>query len=96
MSDKIASFTATAALSERAITDPSLPKKERNKRVIVTGGSGKLGRWVVKEMAEHGWDVYNREYHSNRTRQLLAKYQSTLLLPTLRRQTMRSDTCTPT
>lgn len=59
MTEKIASFTDTAALSERAVTDPSLPPKERKKRVIVTGGSGKLGRWVVKEMADHGWDVYN-------------------------------------
>lgn len=28
-------------------------------RVVVTGGSGKLGRAVVRELAEHGWDVVN-------------------------------------
>jgi nucleoside-diphosphate-sugar epimerase len=26
-------------------------------RVLVTGGSGKLGRSVVRELTEHGWDV---------------------------------------
>lgn len=28
-------------------------------RVVVTGGSGKLGRATVTELAEHGWDVVN-------------------------------------
>jgi nucleoside-diphosphate-sugar epimerase len=28
-------------------------------RVVVTGGSGKLGRAVVAELSEHGWDVVN-------------------------------------
>jgi nucleoside-diphosphate-sugar epimerase len=28
-------------------------------RVAVTGGSGKLGRAVVRELLEHGWDVVN-------------------------------------
>jgi nucleoside-diphosphate-sugar epimerase len=29
------------------------------RRVAVTGGSGKLGRAVVAELLEHGWDVVN-------------------------------------
>ncbi|GHJ38660.1 UDP-glucose 4-epimerase [Streptomyces sp. TS71-3] len=28
-------------------------------RVVVTGGSGKLGRAVVQELVDHGWDVVN-------------------------------------
>ncbi|MGP3966646.1 NAD-dependent epimerase/dehydratase family protein [Streptomyces sp. 6N223] len=28
-------------------------------RVVVTGGSGKLGRAVVRELLDHGWDVVN-------------------------------------
>ncbi len=28
-------------------------------RVVVTGGSGKLGRAVVRELLDHGWDVIN-------------------------------------
>jgi len=28
-------------------------------RVVVTGGSGKLGRAVVAELLEHGWEVHN-------------------------------------
>jgi hypothetical protein len=58
----IASFTDTAALSERALRDASRPVPEKKKRVVVTGGSGKLGRWVVREMVNHGWEVYNSKY----------------------------------
>lgn len=29
------------------------------KRIIVTGGSGKAGRWIVKEFLEHGYEVLN-------------------------------------
>jgi nucleoside-diphosphate-sugar epimerase len=28
-------------------------------RIVVTGGSGKAGRWVVKDLREHGHDVLN-------------------------------------
>lgn len=28
-------------------------------RIAVTGGSGKLGRAVVEDLAEHGYDVVN-------------------------------------
>ena len=30
-------------------------------RVVVTGGSGKGGRWVVRELREHGHDVLNAD-----------------------------------
>jgi nucleoside-diphosphate-sugar epimerase len=30
-------------------------------RVVVTGGSGKLGRAVVADLVEHGWDVVNAD-----------------------------------
>ncbi|WRT69695.1 uncharacterized protein IL334_006685 [Kwoniella shivajii] len=53
------SFTSTAALSERRLQDPSKPAPEAKKRVVVTGGSGKLGRWMIREMVEHGWEVWN-------------------------------------
>jgi len=58
MSESIASFTKDHTLSERSLADKN---RERKKRVVVTGGSGKLGRWVVREMVDHGWEVYNRE-----------------------------------
>ena len=59
MSKPIGSFDDTAALSERRLADPSQAVPARKKRVVVTGGSGKLGRWIVREMVDHGWEVYN-------------------------------------
>lgn len=59
MSAPISSFTETATLSQRRLLDPSHPAPEKKKKVVVTGGSGKLGRWVVREMVEHGWEVHN-------------------------------------
>ena len=29
------------------------------KRVIVTGGSGKIGGWILKELLDHGHEVLN-------------------------------------
>ncbi len=29
------------------------------KRVIVTGGTGKAGHWIIKHFLEHGYDVIN-------------------------------------
>ena len=46
------SFTADRALGEAKRDLPS-------KRVIVTGGSGKLGRSVVKYLADEGYEVIN-------------------------------------
>ncbi|HZG57172.1 NAD-dependent epimerase/dehydratase family protein, partial [Paenibacillus sp.] len=31
------------------------------KKVVVTGGSGLLGAWVVKEFLEHGYEVLNAD-----------------------------------
>jgi FlaA1/EpsC-like NDP-sugar epimerase len=59
---KIASFTDSAALSQRRLLDPNAPPVAQKKKVIVTGGSGKLGRWVVREMVDHGYEVYNCEF----------------------------------
>jgi hypothetical protein len=66
MPGPISSFTPTESLSERRLADPSLPVPPRKKRVIVTGGSGKLGRWVVREMVDHGWEVFNGAYETRR------------------------------
>jgi hypothetical protein len=59
MSEAVASFTKEHTLSERSLREKN---RERKKRVVVTGGSGRLGRCVVREMVEHGWEVYNRMY----------------------------------
>lgn len=34
-------------------------RMKRLNRIVVTGGSGKLGAWVVKDLAEHGYSVLN-------------------------------------
>ena len=31
------------------------------KRIVVTGGSGKLGRACVQDLIEHGYDVINAD-----------------------------------
>jgi nucleoside-diphosphate-sugar epimerase len=36
-----------------------MPQVEQQKRVIVTGGSGKAGRYVVQEFVDHGYTVLN-------------------------------------
>ncbi|NBI30308.1 NAD-dependent epimerase/dehydratase family protein [Chengkuizengella marina] len=33
-----------------------------NERIIVTGGSGKAGKWVIKDLVEHGYDVLNLDW----------------------------------
>ena len=45
-----ASFTDKLALGETN-------RGDRTRRVIVTGGSGKLGRATVKYLADEGWEV---------------------------------------
>jgi nucleoside-diphosphate-sugar epimerase len=32
------------------------------KRIIVTGGTGKAGRWIVKHLLERGYD-WKQEFH---------------------------------
>jgi nucleoside-diphosphate-sugar epimerase len=32
------------------------------KRIAITGGSGKAGKWIVKEMLDHGYDVVNLDW----------------------------------
>src|SRR4029077_17099654 len=36
-------------------------EKRTMKRIVVTGGSGKLGRACVQDLIEHGYDVINAE-----------------------------------
>ena len=47
MASQISSFTQKQAMSERRIMDPSKPQAEAKKRVLVTGGSGKLGSFLL-------------------------------------------------
>lgn len=35
------------------------------KRVVVTGGSGKAGKWVVRDLVEHGYQVLNLDLTAN-------------------------------
>src|SRR5262245_20564536 len=39
-------------------------KGPRSRRVAVTGGSGKAGRFVVRELQERGYDVLNLDWIS--------------------------------
>lgn len=32
------------------------------KRIVVTGGSGKAGKWIIKEFVEEGYDVLNLDW----------------------------------
>jgi nucleoside-diphosphate-sugar epimerase len=32
------------------------------KRIAITGGSGKAGKWIVKELIDHGFDVLNLDW----------------------------------
>ncbi|PCH41802.1 NAD(P)-binding protein [Wolfiporia cocos MD-104 SS10] len=50
------SFTATRALGVQA---DEFETRAPKPRVVVTGGSGKLGRHTVVELVEHGWEVIN-------------------------------------
>lgn len=66
-SNPVASFTDSYTLAERhllpdqAHIKDGYPEPDTRKKVVVTGGSGKLGRWVVKDLSENGWTVINRE-----------------------------------
>ncbi|MEX1031184.1 MAG: NAD(P)-dependent oxidoreductase [Paenibacillaceae bacterium] len=33
------------------------------KRIVVTGGSGKAGKWIVKDLIEHGYEVLNLDWN---------------------------------
>lgn len=35
------------------------------KRVVVTGGSGKAGKWVVRDLVEHGYSVLNLDLRAS-------------------------------
>jgi len=34
----------------------------KKKRIAVTGGSGKAGKWIVKELLDHGYEVLNLDW----------------------------------
>lgn len=33
-----------------------------NKRIVITGGSGKAGKWIIKEFVDKGYDVLNLDW----------------------------------
>jgi nucleoside-diphosphate-sugar epimerase len=39
----------------------TITKKRTMKRIVVTGGSGKLGRACVQDLIEHGYYVFNAD-----------------------------------
>ena len=49
--EKVASFTSTLALGQRPARGRAADGGGRKPRVVVTGGSGKLGRAVVRDVS---------------------------------------------
>lgn len=35
---------------------------KKKKKIVVTGGSGKAGKWIIKHLLEHGYDVLNVDW----------------------------------
>lgn len=46
-------------------------------KVLVTGGSGGLGRWVVRELLEHGYEVVNADRYPPDAAEAPARYVET-------------------
>ncbi|MDQ3399101.1 MAG: NAD(P)-dependent oxidoreductase, partial [Deinococcota bacterium] len=46
-------------------------------KVLVTGGSGALGRWVIRELAGHGYEVVNADLRPPGSAKDLAHYRET-------------------
>jgi nucleoside-diphosphate-sugar epimerase len=51
------------------ITRDTEGKKGKSMRVLVTGGNGKLGKWVARELRDHGYDVVSVDRHLPATRE---------------------------